>query len=57
MLYVRGPVDKTLFVKQFKKDVLIAKIYVDEIVIGSISKFHVQEFIQVTSEFEMSLVG
>ncbi|CAL8138375.1 unnamed protein product [Prunus armeniaca] len=56
--YVRGSVDKTLFVKRFKKDVLIAQVYVDDIVVGSTSDLHVQDFIHVmTSEFEMSLVG
>ncbi|CAL8999973.1 unnamed protein product [Prunus brigantina] len=56
--YVRGSVDKTLFVKRFKKDVLIAQAYVDDIVVGSTSDLHVQDFIHVmTSEFEMSLVG
>ncbi|BBH05381.1 transposable element gene [Prunus dulcis] len=33
--YVRGSVDKTLFVKLFKKDVLIAQVYVDDIMVGS----------------------
>ncbi|CAL8084935.1 unnamed protein product [Prunus armeniaca] len=56
--YVRGSVDKTLFVKKFKKDVLIAQVYVDDIVVGSTSNLHVQDFIHVVnSEFEMSLVG
>ncbi|CAL8078553.1 unnamed protein product [Prunus armeniaca] len=56
--YVRGSVDKTLFVKRFKRDVLIAQVYVDDIVVGSTSDLHVQEFIHVmTSEFEISLVG
>ncbi|CAL8083511.1 unnamed protein product [Prunus armeniaca] len=56
--YVRGSVDKTLFVKRFKRDVLIAQMYVDDIVVGYTSDLHVQEFIHVmTSEFEMSLVG
>ncbi|CAL8169299.1 unnamed protein product [Prunus armeniaca] len=56
--YVRGSVDKTLFVKRFKKDVLIAQVYVDDIVVGFTSDLHVQDFIYVmTSEFEMSLVG
>ncbi|CAL2249725.1 unnamed protein product [Prunus armeniaca] len=31
--YVRGSVDKTLFVKNFKRDVLIAQVYVDDIVV------------------------
>ncbi|CAL8149463.1 unnamed protein product [Prunus armeniaca] len=43
---------------RFKKDVLIAQVYVDDIVVGSTSDLHVQDFIHVmTSEFEMSLVG
>ncbi|BBN67330.1 transposable element gene [Prunus dulcis] len=42
----------------FKRDVLIAQVYVDDIVVGSTSDLHVQEFIHVMiSEFEMSLVG
>ncbi|CAL2227894.1 unnamed protein product [Prunus armeniaca] len=37
---------------------LPGNVYVDDIVVGSTSDFHVQEFIHVmTSEFEMSLVG
>ncbi|BBG99673.1 transposable element gene [Prunus dulcis] len=56
--YVRRSVDKTLFVKKFKIDVLIAQVYIDDIVVGSTSNLHVQEFIHVmTSEFENSLVG
>ncbi|CAL2227893.1 unnamed protein product [Prunus armeniaca] len=44
--------------ERFKRDVLIAQVYVDDIVVGYTSDFHVQEFIHVmTSEFEMSLVG
>ncbi|BBG92903.1 transposable element gene [Prunus dulcis] len=36
--YVRGSVDKTLFVKRFKNDVLIAQVYVDDIVVASCEK-------------------
>ncbi|CAL8083514.1 unnamed protein product [Prunus armeniaca] len=46
------------YVRGFKRDVLVAQVYVDDIAVGSTSDLHVQEFIHVmTSEFEMSLVG
>ncbi|XP_024195878.1 uncharacterized protein LOC112199045 [Rosa chinensis] len=56
--YSRGPVDKTLFVKQAKIDITIAQVYVDDIVFGSTSKHLVKEFQSVMeSEFEMSICG
>ena len=35
--YERGGVDKTLFIKKDKCDIIIAQIYVDDIVFGSTS--------------------
>ncbi|KAM2279879.1 hypothetical protein ACFX1S_040660 [Malus domestica] len=56
--YTRGAVDKTLFVKRIKKDVMIAQVYVDDIVFGSTSATFVKEFTEVMqSEFEMSMCG
>ena len=56
--YTRGSVDKTLFIKKVKSDVIIAQIYVDDIVFGSTSDFEVQGFVkQMQDEFEMSMVG
>ena len=34
----RGGVDKTLFIKRFKFEIIIAHIYVDDIVFGSTSQ-------------------
>ncbi|XP_062029072.1 uncharacterized protein LOC133745095 [Rosa rugosa] len=56
--YTRGSIDKTLFVKQVKNDLIIAQVYVDDIVFGSTSKYLVNEFQSVMeSEFEMSMCG
>jgi len=56
--YKRGGVDKTLFIKHFKTGMIIAQIYVDDIVFGSTSQGKVDEFVsQMTKEFEMSMVG
>ncbi|CAM8998987.1 unnamed protein product [Rhodiola kirilowii] len=56
--YQRGGVDKTLFVKHSGSDFIIAQIYVDDIVFGSISQKLVDKFVeQMQSEFQMSMVG
>ncbi|CAM8948080.1 unnamed protein product [Rhodiola kirilowii] len=56
--YVRGGVDKTLFVKHTRSDFIIAQIYVDDIVFGSSRQTLVDKFVvQMKSEFQMSMVG
>ncbi|CAM8877484.1 unnamed protein product [Rhodiola kirilowii] len=56
--YVRGGVDKTLFVKHTRSDFIIAQIYVDDIVFGSSNQKMVDKFVeQMQSEFKMSMVG
>jgi len=56
--YRKGGTDKTLFVKKEKGRLMIALIYVDDIVFGGMSNQMVQHFVhQMQSEFEMSLVG
>ncbi|XP_062029048.1 uncharacterized mitochondrial protein AtMg00810-like [Rosa rugosa] len=56
--YARGSIDKTLFVKPTKNDIIIAQVYVDDIVFGSTSRYLVKEFQSVIeSEFEMSMCG
>ncbi|XP_057443798.1 uncharacterized mitochondrial protein AtMg00810-like [Lotus japonicus] len=56
--YNKGGIDKTLFVKKSGKDLMIAQIYVDDIVFGRMSSQMVEHFVeQMKSEFEMSLVG
>ncbi|CAJ2662564.1 unnamed protein product [Trifolium pratense] len=56
--YRKGGHDKTLFVKEKEEKLMIAQIYVDDIVFGGMSEEMVQHFVQqMQSEFEMSLVG
>ncbi|XP_062100142.1 uncharacterized mitochondrial protein AtMg00810-like [Humulus lupulus] len=55
---LRGGVDKTFLIKNVDYDIVIAQIYVDDIVFGSISNFQVHEFVKkMKAEFEMSTVG
>jgi hypothetical protein len=55
--YKKGGTDKTLFVKEEKGRLMIAQIYVDDIVFGGMSNQIVQRFVyQMQSEFGMSLV-
>ena len=47
-----------MFVKRDKKSLLIAQVYVDDIVFGSIIDHLTQEFSEeMKKEFEMSMVG
>ncbi|CAM9000587.1 unnamed protein product [Rhodiola kirilowii] len=56
--YVRGRVDKTLFIKHIRSDFIIAQIYVDDIVFGSNTQKLVDQFVgQMQKEFKMSMVG
>jgi len=56
--YSKGGTDKTLFLKDDNGRLMIAQIYVDDIVFSGMSNKMVQHFIQqMQSEFEMSLVG
>ncbi|CAM8993517.1 unnamed protein product [Rhodiola kirilowii] len=56
--YVRGGVDKTLFVKHTRSYFIIAQIYVDDIVFGSNTQKLVDQFMeQMQKEFKMSMVG
>ncbi|KAG7584165.1 GAG-pre-integrase domain [Arabidopsis suecica] len=56
--YNRGSVDKTLFILEENKEIMMVQIYVDDIIFGSTSQKLVDQFIEnMTREFEMSLVG
>ncbi|CAM8917661.1 unnamed protein product [Rhodiola kirilowii] len=56
--YVRGGVDKMLFIKHTRSDFIIAQIYVDDIVFGSSNQKMVDKFVELMqSEFKMSIVG
>lgn len=56
--FQRGGVDKTLFIRENGKDILITQVYVDDIIYGSTYQSMVDEFVKtMTKEFEMSRVG
>ena len=56
--YKRGGVEKTLFVKQFESSIIIAQIYVDDIVFCSTFDSKVHNFVSLMKwEFEISMVG
>ena len=51
-------VDRTLFIHTSKSEILVAQIYVDDIVCGSISSDLALSIVeQMKTEFEMSMVG
>lgn len=58
IVFKRGEVDKTLFIQKFKGNIIICQIYVDEIIFGSSSQKHEDDFVEcMASTFEMSMVG
>ncbi|XP_075499187.1 uncharacterized protein LOC142537565 [Primulina tabacum] len=56
--FKRGEVDKTLFIQKSKGEILICQVYVDDIIFGSSSQKHADDFVEcMSSIFEMSIVG
>ncbi|GJW58364.1 putative ribonuclease H-like domain-containing protein, partial [Tanacetum coccineum] len=56
--YRRGTIDKTLFIKKDKKDIILVQIYVDDIIFGSIKKSWSDEFeVLMKGRFQMSAMG
>ncbi|GKF86531.1 putative ribonuclease H-like domain-containing protein, partial [Tanacetum coccineum] len=54
----RGTIDKTLFLKKDKGDILLVKVYVDDIIFGSTKKSLCVEFEQMMHKrFLMSSMG
>ncbi|GKB31994.1 putative ribonuclease H-like domain-containing protein, partial [Tanacetum coccineum] len=54
----RGTIDKTLFIKKDKGDILLVQVYVDDIIFGSTKKFLCVEFGQMMHKrFQMSSIG
>nr|GEW55896.1 retrovirus-related Pol polyprotein from transposon TNT 1-94 [Tanacetum cinerariifolium] len=54
----RGTMDKTLFIKKDRDDILFVQVYVDDIIFGSIKKSLCDEFEQVMHKrFQMSSIG
>nr|GEW84027.1 hypothetical protein [Tanacetum cinerariifolium] len=56
--YKRGAIDKTLFIKQEKKDIMIVQVYVDDIIFGSTKKSWCDDFDElIKNRFQMSFMG
>ena len=56
--FQRGYADRTLFVKRDENYLLVAQVYVDDIVFGATIDARAQEFSEeMIKEFEMSMVG
>ncbi|GJZ19723.1 putative ribonuclease H-like domain-containing protein [Tanacetum coccineum] len=54
----RGTIDKTLFIKKDKGDILLVQVYVDDIIFGSTKKSLCVEFEQMMhKKFQMSSIG
>ncbi|GKF54820.1 putative ribonuclease H-like domain-containing protein, partial [Tanacetum coccineum] len=56
--FQRGKIDKTLFIKSYKGDILLVQVYVDDIIFGSTKKELCIEFKKLMHEkFQMSSMG
>ncbi|GKC49238.1 putative ribonuclease H-like domain-containing protein, partial [Tanacetum coccineum] len=56
--YRRGTIDKTLFIKKDKHDIILVQVYVDDIIFGSTKKSWCDEFeALMKSRFQMRLKG
>ncbi|GKA42891.1 putative ribonuclease H-like domain-containing protein [Tanacetum coccineum] len=56
--YRRGTIDKTLFIKKDKHDIILVQVYVDDIIFGSTKKSWCDEFeALMKSRFQMSSIG
>ncbi|GKD53942.1 putative ribonuclease H-like domain-containing protein, partial [Tanacetum coccineum] len=55
---LRGTIDKTLFIKKDKNDIILVQVYVDDIIFGSTKKSWCDEFeALMKSIFQMSSIG
>ncbi|GKA77288.1 retrovirus-related pol polyprotein from transposon TNT 1-94, partial [Tanacetum coccineum] len=56
--FQRGKIDKTLFIKRYKGDILLVQVYVDDIIFGSTKKELCNAFKKLIHEkFQMSFMG
>ncbi|GJZ14263.1 putative ribonuclease H-like domain-containing protein [Tanacetum coccineum] len=56
--FYRGQIDKTLFIKRVKDDILLVQVYVDDIIFGSTKKSLCTDFKQIMHKrFQMSSIG
>ncbi|GJV28972.1 putative ribonuclease H-like domain-containing protein [Tanacetum coccineum] len=56
--YKRGTIDKTLFIKKDKNDIMLVQVYVDDIIFGSTKRSWCAEFeTLMKTRFQMSFIG
>ncbi|GKF15419.1 putative ribonuclease H-like domain-containing protein, partial [Tanacetum coccineum] len=56
--FQRGKIDKTLFIRRDKGDILLVQVYVDDIIFGSTKKSLCTEFEKMMhKKFQMSSMG
>ncbi|GKC75871.1 putative ribonuclease H-like domain-containing protein, partial [Tanacetum coccineum] len=56
--FQRGKIDKTLFIKRDKSDILLVQVYVDDIIFGSTNNKMCTEFEKIMhKKFQMSSMG
>ncbi|GJU26909.1 putative ribonuclease H-like domain-containing protein [Tanacetum coccineum] len=56
--YRNGTIDKTLFLKKHKRDIILVQVYVDDIIFGSTKQAWCDEFeALMKGQFEMSAMG
>ncbi|GJS17673.1 putative ribonuclease H-like domain-containing protein [Tanacetum coccineum] len=56
--FQRGQIDKTLFIKRIKSDILLVQVYVDDIIFGSTKKELCTDFEKLMhKKFQMSSIG
>ncbi|GJW20226.1 putative ribonuclease H-like domain-containing protein [Tanacetum coccineum] len=56
--FYKGQIDKTLFIKRVKDDILLVQVYVDDIIFGSTKKSLCTDFEQIMHKrFQMSSMG
>ncbi|GJR79566.1 putative ribonuclease H-like domain-containing protein [Tanacetum coccineum] len=56
--FQRGKIDKTLFIKRYKGDILLVQVYVDDIIFGTTKKELCNSFEKLMHEkFQMSSIG
>nr|GEV09216.1 uncharacterized mitochondrial protein AtMg00810-like [Tanacetum cinerariifolium] len=56
--YIKGIINKTLFIKKDQKDIMLVQVYVDDIIFGSTKKSWCDEFeALMKNRFQMSSMG
>nr|GEY12842.1 retrovirus-related Pol polyprotein from transposon TNT 1-94 [Tanacetum cinerariifolium] len=56
--FFKGTIDPTMFIRHFQDDILVAHVYVDDIIFGSTHPRYIQLFSDLMkSRFEMSMMG